>query len=87
MQAIEYMDLASMDMVRDMNSNTIYPFEKDYEHYVLIEVAQAFDPNETCGSSSESSGELESDRLYYFLETIEDEISDGVVSHDEKQLH
>lgn len=27
MQAIEYMDLASMDMVRDMNKQTIYPFD------------------------------------------------------------
>ena len=27
LQAIEYMDLASMDMVRDMNSATVYPFD------------------------------------------------------------
>ena len=39
MQAIEYMDLASMDMVRDMNPQTVYPFDQDYKHYVVIEVA------------------------------------------------
>lgn len=30
---------------------------------------------------------METDRLFNFLETIEDEIIDGVVSQDEKQLH
>ena len=72
MQAIEYMDLASMDMVRDMNSQTVYPFERDYDHYVLIEVAQTVDPYE--GSESSDYTEVESDRLFSFLEQIEEEI-------------
>ncbi len=73
MQAIEYMDLASMDMVRDMNSQTVYPFDQDYQHYVLIEVAQTVDPYASSGSSSDFT-ELETDRLFNFIETIEDEI-------------
>ena len=76
MQAIEYMDLASMDMVRDMNPQTVYPFDQDYKHYVVIEVAQTVDPFE--GSSSEnsdySSDSSEQDRLLNFVETIEDHI-------------
>ena len=76
MQAIEYMDLASMDMVRDMNPQTVYPFDQDYKHYVVIEVAQTVDPFE--GSSSENSDystdSSEQDRLLNFVETIEDHI-------------
>ncbi len=73
MQAIEYMDLASMDMVRDMNSQTVYPFDQDYQHYVLIEVAQTVDPYASSDSGSDYT-ELETDRLFNFIETIEDEI-------------
>jgi D-2-hydroxyglutarate dehydrogenase len=87
MQAIEYMDLASMDVVRDMNPTTVYPFNQDYEHYVLVEVAQTVDPYDSAESGSDYGTELETDRLFNFLECIEDEILDGVVSHDEKQLH
>ena len=75
MQAIEYLDLASMDMVRDMNEQTVYPFDQDYDHYVLVEVAQTVDPYEGSGSSSDYGTELETDRLFNFLETIEDEIA------------
>ena len=74
MQAIEYLDLASMDMVRDMNEQTVYPFDQDYDHYVLVEVAQTVDPFESSGSGSDYGTELETDRLFNFLETIEDEI-------------
>ena len=74
MQAIEYMDLASMDMVRDMNPQTVYPFDQDYEHFVCVEVAQTVDPYEGSGSSSDYGTELESDRLFNFLEAVEDEI-------------
>ena len=73
MQAIEYMDLASMDMVRDMNSQTVYPFDQDYQHYVLIEVAQTVDPYASSDSGSDYT-EMETDRLFNFIETIEDEI-------------
>lgn len=75
MQAIEYMDLASMDMVRDMNTQTVYPFQQDYDHYVLVEVAQTVDPYASSDSGSDSSyTEMETDRLFNFIETIEDEI-------------
>ena len=78
MQAIEYMDLASMDMVRDMNAHTVYPFDQDYKHYVVIEVAQTVDPYEGNSSNSEqsdySTDSLETDRLFNFFETIEDHI-------------
>ena len=75
MQAIEYMDLASMDMVRDMNEQTVYPFDQDYNHYVLIEVAQTVDPYDSANSDSQSDyTEVESDRLFNFLETIEEQI-------------
>lgn len=75
MQAIEYMDLASMDMVRDMNEQTVYPFDSDYKHYVLIEVAQTVDPFESSNSDSQSDyTEGESDRLFSFLECIEEQI-------------
>ena len=71
MQAIEYMDLASMDMVRDMNAQTVYPFDQDYQHYVLIEVAQTVDPYTSSDSGSDYT-EMETDRLFNFIETIED---------------
>jgi len=72
MQAIEYMDLASMDIVRKMNASTVYPFDQNYKHYVLIEVAQTVDPFASSDSSgSEGYTEMESDRLFNFLETIE----------------
>ena len=75
MQAIEYMDLASMDMVRFMNTQTVYPFQQDYDHYVLVEVAQTVDPYASSDSGSDSSyTEMETDRLFNFIETIEDEI-------------
>lgn len=75
MQAIEYMDLASMDMVRDMNAQTVYPFQQDYDHYVLVEVAQTVDPYASSDSGSDSSyTEMETDRLFNFIETIEEEI-------------
>ena len=79
MQAIEYMDLASMDMVRDMNAQTVYPFDQDYKHYVVIEVAQTVDPLEGGGSNSDSSdystdSGLDTDRLFNFFETIEENI-------------
>ena len=79
MQAIEYMDLASMDMVRDMNDQTVYPFDQDYKHYVVIEVAQTVDPFEGGGSNSDSSdystdSGLDTDRLFNFFEAIEDNI-------------
>ena len=79
MQAIEYMDLASMDMVRDMNAQTVYPFDQDYKHYVVIEVAQTVDTYEGSSGNSEehsdySTDSLETDRLFNFFETIEDEI-------------
>lgn len=73
MQAIEYMDLASMDMVRDMNAQTVYPFDQDYQHYVLIEVAQTVDPYTSSDSGSDYT-EMETDRLFNFIETIEDQI-------------
>jgi len=53
MQAIEYMDLASMEMVRDMNEQTVYPFDTDYKHFVVIEVAQTYDASESTSSSSD----------------------------------
>ena len=71
MQAIEYMDLASMDMVRDMNSTTVYPFDQDYKHYVLVEVAQTVDPYAGSSDSSDYT-EVETDRLFNFIETVED---------------
>ena len=77
LQAIEYMDLASMDMVRDMNEQTVYPFDQDYKHYVLIEVASSYDPYETSsgdGSSSDYNEVAETDRLLYFLEAVEEQI-------------
>ena len=49
------MDLASMDMVRDMNPQTVYPFDQDYKHYVAIEIAQTVDPFESGSSASENS--------------------------------
>jgi len=81
------MDLASMDMVRDMNEQTVYPFDTDYKHFVVIEVAQTYDPSESSSSSTDyASDVVETDRLFNFIEIIEDQILDGVVSHDEKQL-
>lgn len=53
MQAIEYMDLASMEMVREMNEQTVYPFDTDYKHFVVIEVAQTYDASESTSSSSD----------------------------------
>ena len=82
MQAIEYLDLASLDMVRDMNPQTVYPFSEDYHHYVLIEVAttvDAYDTDSSAGSSSDYSAEMgENERLFSFIESIEDQI---LVSH------
>ena len=39
LQAIEYMDLASLEMVRQAHPDTVYPFDTDYKHFVLVEVA------------------------------------------------
>ena len=76
-----------MDMVRDMNEQTVYPFDTDYKHFVVIEVAQTYDPSESSSSSTDyASDVVETDRLFNFIEIIEDQILDGVVSHDEKQL-
>ena len=77
MQAIEYMDLASMDMVRDMNPQTVYPFDQDYKHYVVIEVAQTVDPYDSSSASENSdysSDSSETDRLLNFVEAVEDHI-------------
>ena len=74
MQAIEYLDLASLDMVRDMNPQTVYPFAEDYNHYVLVEVAQTVDMYDESSESSDYPAEGENDRLYAFIESIEDEI-------------
>ena len=64
-----------MDMVRDMNEQTVYPFDQDYKHYVLIEIAQIVDPYDSANSDSQSEyTEVESDRLFGFLEQIEDQI-------------
>ena len=70
MQAIEYMDLASMDMVRDMNKGTmVYPFDQDYKHYVLIETAQTVEQYESGDSSASDYNESsDTERLYNFLE-------------------
>ena len=63
-----------MDMVRDMNAQTVYPFDRDFEHYVLVEVAQTVDPFEGSESGSDYGMDMETDRLFNFLETIEEEI-------------
>ena len=79
------MDLASMDMVRDMNEQTVYPFDDDYKHYVVIEVAQTYDASESISSATDyATDAVEQDRLFNFIELVEDQILDGVVSHDEK---
>ena len=65
-----------MDMVRDMNPQTVYPFDQDYKHYVAIEIAQTVDPFESSASenSDYSTDSSETDRLLNFVETIEDHI-------------
>ena len=60
-----------MDVVREMNPDTVYPFERDYDHYVLVEVAQSIVYE---GSESTDYGDLEMDRLLGFLEMIEEHI-------------
>lgn len=72
-----------MDIVREMNSTTVYPFDADYKHYVLIEVAQTVDPYAGSDSSSDYT-EVEGDRLFSFLETIEDEIIVSQISMVDK---
>lgn len=74
MQAIEYMDLASMDMVRDMNPTTVYPFDQNYDHFVLIEIASTYNPYDGSDSNSDYTTEAETDRMFSFLEQIEEEI-------------
>lgn len=74
MQAIEYMDLASMDMVREMNPTTVYPFDQNYEHFVLIEIASTYSPDDGSDSNSDYTTEAEVDRMFSFLEQIEEEI-------------
>ena len=71
LQAIEYLDQASMDVVRKMNPDTVYPFEKDFPHYVLVEIAQT---HQFEGSESSDFEDLEMDRLLAFLERVEESI-------------
>ena len=52
----------------------MYPFADDYNHYVLVEVAQTVDMYDESSESSDYPAEGENDRLYAFIESIEDEI-------------
>ena len=79
LQAFEYLDRASLEMVREMNPDTMYPFDSDFDHYVLVEIAQTVNNSEETsseeyGSSSDNEPTLDIDRLLSFLESIEDEI-------------
>ena len=64
-----------------MNEQTIYPFDQEYDHYVLIEIASMFDPYDHLSSQSDADSSdfstpevSEVDRLLLFLEQIEDDI-------------
>ena len=63
-------------MVRTMNPQTVYPFAEDYEHYVLVEVATTVDyaADQESSDNSDYSLEGEADRLFSFIESIEEEI-------------
>ena len=79
-QAFEYFDRASLEVVRAMTPNLVYPFDRDFDHYVLVEIAKMGEANaemssdEYGSSGSDLEPSLDMDRLLGFIESIEHDI-------------
>lgn len=80
LQAVEFMDQASMWAVQQKLTGVQYPFDQDYPFFIHVEVAESSsDDNEDAPSGL--------DRLMAFLEELSDnDILDGVVAQDETQF-
>jgi len=80
LQAVEFMDEASMEVVQEKLPTLTNPFSQVYPFYIHIEVAES-------SSDDDSEGASGLDRLMSFLEDVDEEdVVDGVVAQDEKQF-
>jgi len=62
-----------------MDAMNKYPFEKQYPFYAMVEIASTASADD---DDDEDDSSNDQERLYSFLESIENHIEDGTVAQD-----
>lgn len=77
LRSIQFMDGKSLEIVTELTNSGKYPFQKAYDHFLLIEVDSLQPP--TAAKADVKSKDLSLERLFNFTGTVEGNIIDGVV--------
>lgn len=68
LQAVEMMDSVAIQILRDIHPDAVFPFNEEHPFYALVEIASS------AQTSASDAEDADLDRMYSFVEAIEDNI-------------